>query len=82
MFARRRPGAQEGSRGQRGRNDGDAAGDEATTPQGRRAQAQGTNHEDRWTDIVERRRDLLRKGYEATSLQDIADAVGLLKGSI
>ncbi len=43
----------------------------------------GTNHEDRWTDIVERAGAIFyRKGYEATSLQDIADAVGLLKGSI
>jgi AcrR family transcriptional regulator len=42
-----------------------------------------TNHEDRWTDIVERAGAIFyRKGYEATSLQDIADAVGLLKGSI
>jgi TetR/AcrR family transcriptional regulator, cholesterol catabolism regulator len=41
------------------------------------------NHEDRWTDIVERAGAIFyRKGYEATSLQDIADSVGLLKGSI
>ncbi|HKA85581.1 MAG TPA: TetR/AcrR family transcriptional regulator [Acidimicrobiales bacterium] len=41
------------------------------------------NHEDRWTDIVERAGAIFyRKGYEATSLQDIADSVGMLKGSI
>jgi TetR/AcrR family transcriptional regulator, cholesterol catabolism regulator len=41
------------------------------------------NHEDRWTDIIERAGAIFyRKGYEATSLQDIADAVGMLKGSI
>ena len=41
------------------------------------------NHEERWTDIVERAGAIFyRKGYEATSLQDIADSVGLLKGSI
>lgn len=41
------------------------------------------NHEDRWADIVERAGTIFyRKGYEATSLQDIADAVGMLKGSL
>ena len=41
------------------------------------------NHEDRWTDIIERAGSIFyRKGYEATSLQDIADSVGMLKGSI
>ena len=41
------------------------------------------NHDDRWTDIVERAGAIFyRKGYEATSLQDIADSVGMLKGSI
>ncbi len=42
-----------------------------------------SSHEDRWTDIVERAGAIFyRKGYEATSLQDIADSVGMLKGSI
>jgi TetR/AcrR family transcriptional regulator, cholesterol catabolism regulator len=41
------------------------------------------NHEARWTDILERSCHIFyKKGYEATSLQDIADAVGMLKGSI
>jgi TetR/AcrR family transcriptional regulator, cholesterol catabolism regulator len=41
------------------------------------------NHEDRWADIIERAGTIFyQKGYEATSLQDIADAVGMLKGSI
>jgi AcrR family transcriptional regulator len=41
------------------------------------------NHEDRWGDIIEHAGTIFyQKGYEATSLQDIADAVGMLKGSI
>jgi AcrR family transcriptional regulator len=41
------------------------------------------NHEDRWGDIIEHAGKIFyEKGYEATSLQDIADAVGMLKGSI
>jgi TetR/AcrR family transcriptional regulator, cholesterol catabolism regulator len=41
------------------------------------------NHEARWADIIERSGSIFyQKGYEATSLQDIADAVGMLKGSI
>jgi AcrR family transcriptional regulator len=41
------------------------------------------NHEARWSDIIERAGSIFyQKGYEATSLQDIADAVGMLKGSI
>jgi AcrR family transcriptional regulator len=41
------------------------------------------SHEDRWADIVERAGAIFyQKGYEATSLQDIADSVGMLKGSI
>ena len=39
------------------------------------------NHEDRWTDIIERAGAIFyRKGYEATSLQDIADPVGHAQG--
>jgi AcrR family transcriptional regulator len=54
-------------------------------PPGRAAERRRSarNHEDRWTDIIERAGAIFyRKGYEAASLQDIADSVGMLKGSI
>src|SRR5690606_22895962 len=41
------------------------------------------DREQRWDEIIEAAADVFyRKGYEGASLQDIASAVGLLKGSI
>jgi AcrR family transcriptional regulator len=43
----------------------------------------GAEAEERWNEIVEAAGAIFyKKGYEATSLQDIASAVGLLKGSV
>jgi TetR/AcrR family transcriptional regulator, cholesterol catabolism regulator len=67
-------------------NEGRTTATRPTRPRPRRAgqrRPRARNHEDRWTDIIERAGAIFyRKGYEATSLQDIADAVGMLKGSI
>jgi AcrR family transcriptional regulator len=43
----------------------------------------GAESEERWQEIITAAGEIFyEKGYEATSLQDIASAVGLLKGSV
>ena len=45
--------------------------------------ARAADREQRWDEIIHAAAEIFyEKGYEATSLQDIANAVGLLKGSI
>jgi TetR/AcrR family transcriptional regulator, cholesterol catabolism regulator len=52
-------------------------------PRHRAAKPRAMDSEARWEEIVSAAASIFyKKGYEATSLQDIATAVGLLKGSI
>ena len=56
----------------------------ATQTKGKSANAKPSpDREQRWDEIIHAAASIFyEKGYEATSLQDIASAVGLLKGSI
>lgn len=55
----------------------------AAKSQSKTGKGRSVDREQRWDEIVHAAAAIFyEKGYEATSLQDIADAVGLLKGSI
>lgn len=54
-----------------------------STKTGKRAERNSRDREQRWNEIILAAAEIFyEKGYEGASLQDIASAVGLLKGSI
>ena len=60
----------------------DPAGPPAKAARGRRGRT-STASDQRWREIVDAAAAVFqRKGYEAASTADVADAVGMLKGSL